>query len=262
MHPVINIALRAARSAAEQISHQVDRLDRVTVVEDNAQGLLTSMDIDAERSILYHLQKAYPDYGVFSRVSGLTEGADADNTWLIDPLVGNRNYIRGFPGFCVSLALKSRNVISHAIIINPMSSQEFTASRGNGAQLNGSRIRVGQRRTLEKGLTTLDVDASNGTETAVALQAALLNAGSEVRTSGCPALDMAYSAAGRIDAGWCMAQHETTLAAAKLILQESGALLSDPAGNPLTTGSKELLYGSPKCFKELIQLRQQITKQQ
>jgi myo-inositol-1(or 4)-monophosphatase len=262
MHPVINIALRAARSAAEQISHQVDRLDRVTVVEDNAQGLLTSMDIDAERSILYHLQKAYPDYGVFSRISGLTEGADADNTWLIDPLVGNRNYIRGFPGFCVSLALKSRNVISHAIIINPMSSQEFTASRGNGAQLNGSRIRVGQRRTLEKGLTTLDVDASNGTETAVALQAALLNAGSEVRTSGCPALDMAYSAAGRIDAGWCMAQHETTLAAAKLILQESGALLSDPAGNPLTTGSKELLYGSPKCFKELIQLRQQITKQQ
>lgn len=261
MHPVINIALRAARSAAEQISHQVDRLDRVTVVEDNAQGLLTSMDIDAERSILYHLQKAYPDYGVFSRVSGLTPGADADNTWLIDPLAGNRNYIRGFPGFCVSLALKSRNTISHAIIINPLSSQEFTASRGNGAQLNGSRIRVGQRRTLEKGLSAIDVDANSGTDTALALQAALLNAGSEIRATGCPALDMAYSAAGRIDAGWCMAQHETTLAAAKLILQESGALLSDPAGNPLTTGSKELLYGSPKCFKELIQLRQQMTKQ-
>ncbi len=261
MHPVINIALRAARSAAEQISHQVDRLDRVNVVQDNADGLLTSMDIDAERSILYHLQKAYPDYSVFSRVSGHTAGSDTDNTWLIEPLAGNRNYVRGNPGFCVSLALKSRNIITHAVVINPMSGQEFTASRGNGAQLNGSRIRVGQRRSIEKGLSAIDVDAQHGTETAIALQTALLKAGSDIRVSGCPALDMVYSAAGRVDAGWCIAQHETTLAAAKLILQESGALLSDPAGNPITTGSKELLYGSPKCFKELIQLRQQIQKQ-
>lgn len=261
MHPVINIALRAARSAAEQISHQVDRLDRVNVVQDNADGLLTSMDIDAERSILYHLQKAYPDYSVFSRVSGHIPGSDTDNTWLIEPLAGNRNYVRGNPGFCVSLALKSRNIITHAVVINPMSGQEFTASRGNGAQLNGSRIRVGQRRSIEKGLSAIDVDAQHGTETAIALQTALLKAGSDIRVSGCPALDMVYSAAGRVDAGWCIAQHETTLAAAKLILQESGALLSDPAGNPITTGSKELLYGSPKCFKELIQLRQQIQKQ-
>ncbi|MDP2378888.1 MAG: inositol monophosphatase family protein, partial [Pseudohongiella sp.] len=120
MHPVINIALRAARGAAEQIIHVSDRLDRVNVIEDKNGTLVTSMDLDAERTILYHLQKAYPDYSIDSRLSGFTEGADKDHVWLIDPLVSNRNFYKGFGSFCISLALKTPKGITHGVVLNPV----------------------------------------------------------------------------------------------------------------------------------------------
>jgi len=256
MHPVINIALRAARGAAEQIIHVSDRLDRVNVIEDNNGTLVTSMDLDAERTLLYHLQKAYPDYSIDSRLSGYTEGADKDHVWLIDPLVSNRNFYKGFGSFCISLALKTPKGITHGVVLNPVNNQEFSASRGDGAQLNDSRVRIGKMKNLENAFVSLDPEQSLDDDFLPQLQAQLLALPVHLRMSGCPALDMVYVAAGRLDAGWCRQQHHTSLAAAQLILLESGALLSDPQGNPQTQGSKEMLFGNPKCFKHLLQIRQ------
>ncbi|HBN14341.1 MAG TPA: hypothetical protein DD407_04820, partial [Pseudohongiella sp.] len=163
MHPVINIALRAARSAAEQIAHVSDRLDRVNVVEDHGGNLVTSMDLDAERTILYHLRKAYPDFSVESRISGYTEGADRANTWLIDPIVGNRNFYRGVGAFCVSVALRTSKGITQGVLVNPATNQEFTASKGDGAQLNATRIRVGKASELEQSMIALDGDPQGET---------------------------------------------------------------------------------------------------
>lgn len=261
MHPVINIALRAARSAAEQIVHVSDRLDRVSVVEDKNGTLVTSMDIDVERTLLYHLQKAYPDYSVDSRLSGFTAGADKDNVWLIDPIVSNRNFYKGYGSFCISLALKTPKGVAHGVIINPSTNQEFTASRGDGAQLNDSRVRIGKLVSLENAHVALDPDNSQDDDFLPQLQAQLLSLPAHVRMSGCAALDMVYVASGRLDAGWCRQQHHTSLAAAQLILLESGALLSDPQGNPQTQGSKELLFGNPKCFKHLLKIRQTLKAQ-
>jgi myo-inositol-1(or 4)-monophosphatase len=261
MHPVINIALRAARSAAEQIVHVSDRLDRVSVVEDKNGTLVTSMDIDVERTLLYHLQKAYPDYSVDSRLSGFTAGADKDNVWLIDPIVSNRNFYKGYGSFCISLALKTPKGIAHGVVISPSTNQEFTASRGDGAQLNDSRVRIGKMVSLEHAHVALDPDNSQDDDFLPQLQAQLLSLPAHVRMSGCPALDMVYVASGRLDAGWCRQQHHSSLAAAQLILLESGALLSDPQGNPQTQGSKELLFGNPKCFKHLLKIRQTLKAQ-
>ncbi len=260
MHPVINIALRAARSAAEQIIHVSDRLDRVSIIEDNNGELITSMDVDAERTILYHLRKAYPDFSVESRLSGYTAGADTDNTWLIDPLAGNRNFQRGFGSFCISIALKTSKGITHGVVLNPAANQEFSASRGAGGQLNDSRMRTGKLTSLENAFVGLDPQPAEDTFLAQ-LQDQLLALPCHIRMSGCAPLDMVYVAAGRLDAGWCRPQHQTSLAAAQLILLESGALLSDPQGNPQTQGSKELLFANPKCFKHLLQIRQSLKAQ-
>lgn len=261
MHPVINIALRAARSAAEQIVHVSDRLDRVSVVEDKNGMLVTSMDIDVERTLLYHLQKAYPDYSIDSRLSGFTAGADRDNVWLIDPIVSNRNFYKGYGSFCISLALKTPKGIAHGVVLNPATNQEFTASRGDGAQLNDSRVRIGKMLSLENAHVALDPDQALEDDFLPQLQAQLLALPAHVRMSGCSALDMVYVASGRLDAGWCRQQHHCSLAAAQLILLESGALLSDPQGNPQTQGSKELLFGNPKCFKHLLKIRQTLKAQ-
>jgi myo-inositol-1(or 4)-monophosphatase len=261
MHPVINIALRAARSAAEQIVHVSDRLDRVSVVEDNNGMLVTSMDIDVERTLLYHLQKAYPDYSIDSRLSGFTARADKEHVWLIDPIVSNRNFFKGYGSFCISLALKTPKGIIHGVIVSPSTNQEFTASRGDGAQLNDSRVRISKMLSLENALVSLDPDTSHEDELMPQLQSQLQSLPANVRVSGCPALDMAYVASGRLDAGWCRQQHHTSLAAAQLILLESGALLSDPQGNPQVQSSKELLFGNPKCFKHLLKIRQSLKTQ-
>ncbi|MDO8908175.1 MAG: inositol monophosphatase [Pseudohongiella sp.] len=261
MHPVINIALRAARSAAEQIVHVSDRLDRVSVIEDTNGNLITSMDVDVERTLLYHLLKAYPDYSIDSRLSGFTEGADKDNVWLIDPLVSNRNFFKGYGSFCVTLALKTPKGISHGVVVNPVANQEFTASRGDGAQLNDSRVRIGKMTTLENAYVALDPEQSLEDTFLPQLQEQLLAVPVHLRMSGCAALDMVYVAAGRLDAGWCRQQHHTSIAAAQLILLESGALISDPTGNPQTQGGKELLFGNPKCFKHLLQIRQTLKAQ-
>src|SRR5690606_23914457 len=197
MHPVINIALRAARSAAEQIIHVSDRLDRVNVVDDSNGMLVTSMDIDVERTLLYHLQKAYPDYSIDSRLSGFTAGADRDNVWLIDPIVSNRNFFKGYGSFCISLALKTPKGITHGVIVNPQTNQEFAASRGDGAQLNDSRVRIGKRLSLENALVGLDPDTGAEDDLAPQLQSSLQALPAHVRMSGCPALDMVYLASGR-----------------------------------------------------------------
>lgn len=259
MHPVINIALRAARSAAEQIVHATDRRDRITVVTDTPDTLVTNIDVDAERTILYHLQKAYPDYSVESRLSGSIRGKDVDNVWVIDPLVSNRNFYQGIGDFAVSIALRTPRGMGHAVLVNPLTNQEFVASKGSGARLNSYRLRISQR-SMERAFIALDPEPGVTDAVLTGLQRQLLAQPCHIRMSGCPALDMAHVAAGFLDAGWCHQQHSASLAAAQLILLEAGALLSDPQGNPQTGGSKELIFGNPKCFKQLLMFRQTLAQ--
>ena len=258
MHAIVNIALKAARDASEVLAHNIDRLDRVRVVEQNGDQAITNMDLDSEKTIIYHLQKAYPDYTIQSRVSGTINGRDTNNVWIIDPLCGNVNYMRGISHFCVSVALATDGRVNHAVLVNPMLREEFTASRGTGAQTGTQRLRVSKSKTLEKGFVSLDSAPLNAahSEKVMKMQQSLYGLQCEVRLTGCPALDLAWVAAGRLDAGWLGENDPSTIAAAILILQESGALISDAAGNPEVSSGADLIFGNPKCFKQMLQFRQ------
>lgn len=258
MHAIVNIALKAARDAAEVLAHNVDRLDRIKVVEENGGQVITNMDLDSEKTILFHLQKAYPDYSVQSRVSGFVKRRDSNNVWIIDPLCGSANYRRGISHFCVSVALSTGGRVNHAVLVNPMQREEFTATRGAGAQTNTQKLRASKGKSLENGLVSLDSDPANAvhTETLLKLQQDLYGLQCDTRITGCPALDLAWVAAGRLDAGWLGEHDPASTAAAILVLQESGALISDAIGNPEISSTAELIFGNPKCFKQMLQFRQ------
>lgn len=258
MHPLINIALQAAVDAAEAIAHSSDRLDRIKIINDDPANFLTSMDLEAEKTIIYHLEKAHPEHSFHSRASGLREGTNKGTVWLIDPLIGNRNFATGYTQFGVSVACQIDGVVQHAIIVCPLLREEFIATRGAGARLNSHRIRVGNRTEIKGSLLGINPDGLSR-DVAIGLQSEFIDAGASPRISGCTALDMLQVAADRMQGGAAANENRLTLAAAKLILQEAGGLLGSESGNPDLSEAKELLFGNPKVFKELSKLRKKLS---
>ena len=258
MHPMINIALKAARDAAEAIAHSSDRLDRIKVINDDPNSFLTSMDLDSDKTLQYHLLKAYPEHSIDSRATGLRAGIRKDIVWLIDPLIGNHNFARGYTQFAVSLACKIEGVIQHAAIVCPMTNEEFVASRGGGAQLNSRRLRVGKETELSVGALVGLNDESEDIETLLDLQRAVVDAGARVRISGCAALDIVSTAADRLQGGWApnVSGASHSIDAAALILKEAGGLIGSELANPDYSSAQELLFANPKILKQMVKLRQ------
>ena len=259
MHALVNIALRAARDAAEAIAHASDRLDRVRVIDDSPDNFLTSMDQDADKTILYHLEKTYPTATIHSRVSGLKEGDDSKPKWLVDPLIGNRNFASGYTQFGVSVACQLEGVVKHAVVVCPLLREEFTASRGTGAQLNARRIRVSDIEEFWQSMFGLN-NAGVNLDDFCKMQRTLIEVGAEMRLSGCSSLDIVQVAAGRLQGGWCTMPDSLSMAAARLLLVEAGGLLGTETGNPDLGKGSELLFGNPRIFKQLLKLRQAVTR--
>ena len=255
MHALVNIALQAVRDAAEALAHSSDRLDRVKIINDDPSRFLTSMDLEAEKTIIYHLEKAHPDHSFHSRASGNREGTNKDVVWLIDPLLGNRNFATGYTQFGVSIACQVEGVVQHAVISCPLLDEEFIASRGKGVRMNKQRLRVGSRTEVQGSLISLNLDGAV-TDVGLAMQREIMQAGASPRISGCTALDLVQTASNRTQGGWAPREDNITLAAAKLILQEAGGLLGSETGNPELASGSELIFGNPKIFKQLARLRQ------
>ncbi len=150
MQPMLNIALRAARSAGELIFRSIERLDVISVNEKDAKDYVTEVDRAAEQTIVAALRKAYPTHAIMGEEGGFIEGSGegADYLWVIDPLDGTTNFIHGVPHFAVSIACKYKGRLEHAVVLDPVRQEEFTASRGR----NGRRLRVSGRKSLEGAL--------------------------------------------------------------------------------------------------------------
>ena len=161
MEPMINIALRAARKAGESIVRASDDLHRFEVKSKGVNNFVTEVDIAAEQEIIYHLQKAYPDHAILGEESGLIGSEDAEYRWIIDPLDGTTNFVRGIPHYAVSIGCTYRGKLQHAIVLDPVRREEFIASRGQGAQLNGHRIRVSELSGLEGALLGTGIPFKN-----------------------------------------------------------------------------------------------------
>ena len=252
---MLTIAVRAATKAGDLIIKKAENIDDITITSKGKNDFVTEVDMQAEKEIFYHLQKAYPDHALLSEESGLIGNEDSEYLWIIDPLDGTNNFIHGLPHYCVSIALKHRGKIEVAVIYNPNLDQLFTASRGDGAQLNGKRLRASSRKSFQGCLFSASYGYNDQ-----AFKPSYLDALREIkkdisglRYSGSLALDLAYVSAGFYDAAWTTTSKPWDIAAASLLIKEAGGLVSEINGgiNHLETG--RLIAGNPKLVSKLIQ---------
>ena len=256
MEPMVTIALRAARKAGDLIVRASDELDRVGHQAKGVADYVTEVDIAAEQEILYQLGKAYPDHAFLAEESGQTGNAKSDHLWVIDPLDGTSNFMRGIPHYCVSIACLVDGRLAHAVVFDPVRQEEFTASRGRGAQLNGHRLRVSNRTDLRECLLGTGIPflgheqqrLPQYTQTLAELAAQCMG----IRRAGAAALDLAYVAAGRFDGFWETGLERWDIAAGALIIKEAGGLISDLSGSERYLDNGQVVCGNPKIFKQLL----------
>jgi myo-inositol-1(or 4)-monophosphatase len=254
MHPMLNIAVRAARRAGSIINRAALGGGVLNVRSKRTNDFVTQIDQAAEEAIIDTVRRAYPDHGFLAEESGKT-GAEADVLWIIDPLDGTTNFIHGFPQYCVSIGVQQRGALSHAVVYDPARNELFTASKGRGAFLNDRRIRVSKATRLTdalvgtgfpfKELTRLDLYTRQ--------LRTMMSTCAGVRRAGAAALDLAYVACGRLDAFWELGLSPWDMAAGALLIQEAGGLIADLAGEQAYMESGDVAAATPKLFTALLE---------
>lgn len=253
MHPMLNIAIRAARKAGDIIINAQDRLDRVNLFTKGDNDCVTDIDSAAEQAIIDILLDAYPSHHILAEESGET-GSESDYVWIIDPLDGTRNFIHGIPHFCISIALQHRGKIVLGVVYDPVRQELFTAEKGGGARLNDKRIRVSERHELKKALlgTGFPYRADQSLSLYLSILENILPATAGLRRAGAAALDLAYVAAGRFDGFWELGLKPWDLAAGILLIREAGGLISDLQGGESYFQTGDIVAGNPKIFKAML----------
>lgn len=252
MHPLLNIAVNAARSAGNIIIRAIDKLDSIKVQNKARHDYVTEIDQIAEQEIISIIHKAYPEHAICGEESGSI--GQSEFVWIIDPLDGTTNFIHGFPHFAVSIAVEHKGAIEHGVIYDPLKQDLFTATKGCGARRNEHRMRVSQHSKLEEALLGTGFPYTNPAQLTDYLKtfSSIFPLTAGIRRSGSAALDLAYTAAGILDGFWEANLAKWDIAAGSLMIQETGGLISDFYGedNYLTSGN--VIAGTPKVFKALL----------
>ncbi|MEM0515559.1 inositol-1-monophosphatase [Pseudoalteromonas sp. YIC-827] len=254
MHPMLNIAIRAARNAGKVILRACEDLSKVEATQKGTNDFVTSVDKEAEAVIRETILKAYPNHSIVGEELGQHDGSDADYLWVVDPLDGTTNFIKDIPHFAVSIALKVKGRIEQAVIYDPIRGELFTASRGQGAQLNSKRIRVSNAKDLSGTVLATGFPFKQKHHMDAYMEAfkALFVHTSDIRRAGSAALDMAYVAAGRVDGFFEIGLKPWDTAAGQLLVKEAGGLVMDFAGGANFDKSGNIVCGAPKLAQALV----------
>ena len=252
MHPMLNIAIRAARSAGNIIVRNLDRVDRLTVQTKERNDFVSEVDRQAENEIISILRRAFPQHGILAEESGAHAGDEYQ--WIIDPLEGTTNFLHGFPQFAVSIALRHKGRLEQAVVYDPLLQDLYTASRGAGAQLNERRIRVTRQAQLEGALlgTGFPFKAQQHLDAYLGMFRALFPQTAGIRRAGSASLDLAYVASGRLDGFWEIGLNIWDMAAGVLLIQEAGGLCSDFVGGHDYLQHGHIVAANPKLFQHIL----------
>jgi myo-inositol-1(or 4)-monophosphatase len=253
MHPLLTIAVRAARRAGETIVRSLTRLESIEIHSKGRNDFVSEVDRTAEREIIEIIHKHYPDHAILSEESG--RSGENETVWIIDPLDGTTNFLHGNPVFCVSIAAEQRGRLEVAIVYDPMRQEIFTAERGGGAHLENRRMRVSKQRTLEGALLATGYPYRSDEREAdsyFATLRALSRVTAGIRRPGSAALDLAYVAAGRVDGFWELGLKPWDTAAGTLLIQEAGGRVGKLNGEEYRLGAN-IVAGAPKVYEALIE---------
>ena len=252
MQPLTNIAVTAARRAGDVILSYYRRGETGEIASKGDNDFVTEADHKAEAVIMDVIERNYPDHAFLAEESGTI--GESDTVWVIDPIDGTTNFIRGIPHFCVSIACQVKGVVEHAVIYDPVKDELFTADRGAGASLDGKRIRVTRTTRLRQALlaTGFAYRKKQDIATHMPVFNRLLSSSADIRRAGSAALDLAYVAAGRLDGFWEMGLAPWDMAAGPLLVRGAGGIAGDIKDqDPLKTGN--VIAANPKLYPQLIE---------
>jgi myo-inositol-1(or 4)-monophosphatase len=250
--PHVTIAARAARSAGNVILRYMNRIDGLNVVEKQQMDFVSEVDKLAEAEIIKELRRAYPDHAILAEESGAT--GKGPLTWVIDPLDGTHNYLRGIPHFSVSIALLEKGVPIHAVVFDPLRDELYTASKGDGAYINDRRMRVSKRENLGGAMiaTGFPFRQREHLPAQLDMTRAILGQAEDIRRSGSAALDLAYVAAGRYDGYFEIGLKPWDMAAGVLLVHEAGGRYCDFAGRDGLPASGNIIAGNLNVAKAMV----------
>jgi myo-inositol-1(or 4)-monophosphatase len=251
-HPFITTAIRAARRAGQIITRNYHHLDRLTITAKGHADFVSEVDRQAESEIIEIIRDTYPDHAIFAEESGKSSGNEFE--WIIDPLDGTTNFLHGLPQFAVSIAVRTKGVLEHAVIFDPLKDELFTATRGQGALLNDHRIRVSGVDRMDYALLGTGFPYKDTRNLALwtACFQDLMPLVSGIRRPGSAALDLAYVAAGRLDGFWEFDLNAWDIAGGCLLIQEAGGMVSEVDGGRAFLESGDILTGNPAIYRIML----------
>ncbi|MCE3000140.1 MAG: inositol monophosphatase family protein [Betaproteobacteria bacterium] len=254
MHPMLNIAVKAARRAGGIINRASRNLDVIAVKEKAAKDFVSEVDREAEQAIIRTLREAYPGHAILAEESG--SSGSSEFQWIIDPLDGTTNFLHGFPQYAISIALAHKGVITQAVVYDPVRNDLFTATKGRGAFFNESRLRVSKRPHIQTALigTGFPYRQLDHLESYLGMMRDIIRNSAGLRRPGSAALDLAWVAAGRLDGFWELGLSKWDIAAGSLLINEAGGLVGNLQGNEGYLDSGNIVAGNPKIFAQLLPL--------
>src|SRR5262245_12309106 len=253
---LLNVMTAAARKAARNLNRDFGEVENLQVSLKGPANFVSAADRKAEDILRAELAKARPGYGFLGEEGGNMPGADKSHTWIVDPLDGTTNFLHGIPHFAISIALEREGTIVAGLIYNPINDEMFTAERGKGAFLNDRRLRVAARKRLAEAVFACGLPHLGRGDLAQFRHefAVVQETVAGLRRFGAAALDLAWVAAGRLDAYWERNISAWDIAAGLLIVREAGGFVSDCDGNDDMFATGDIAAGNETMHAELVTL--------
>lgn len=254
MHPILNVAVEAAHSAAHIMRRQMKHVDAIPFERKARHDYVTEVDKACEEEIVREIKRFYPDHSFLCEESG--KQGDSDTVWIIDPLDGTSNYMHGIPHFAISIAQQVKGRTEHAVVYDPMRDEIFTASRGSGAFMNQKRLRVSSRSSLENAIlaTAFPFRQRDQLQAYARVFQAIFAKVEDFRRAGTASLDLAWVAAGRLDGFFELGLKPWDVAAGAMIVREAGGVVMDWDGNDSFEESGTILAAPYKLMTPMRQI--------
>ncbi len=259
MNPILTLAVKAARRAGNIILRYMDRLDQIVVEQKGPNDFVSEVDRMVEEDIIDTIHYLYPNHSIVAEESGgqlCDDSEQQEMEWIIDPLDGTANYLHGHPHFAVSIAARQNGQVQHGVIFDPLRDEMYTASRGQGAQINNRRIRVTHKNTLVHSLLATGFPHKHHADYEQWMHTfqTLLPQAIGMRRCGSAALDLAYVACGRLDGYWEPGLGAWDIAAGSLLVREAGGLVADFQGGQDFLQSGQVIAANQMIFSELMRV--------
>ena len=250
--PALNVAIKAARDASRDIIRLLNRNEGISVAEKAQNDFVTEVDRQVESTLIDTIKQKYPQHAIEAEESG--RQGESEHCWIIDPIDGTTNLLRGIPHFAISIALQHRGRIECAVVYNPITDELFAAKRGAGATLNDKRLRVAPAKKLQGTLiaTGFPFRQRQHTQRYLQMFSNVFEQVGDLRRAGSAALDLAYVAAGRVDGFFELGLESWDMAAGSLLVREAGGTVMDIQGGSDYMNSGNIVAGNLKVAGQLV----------